>query len=237
MRKIINVATLVCYLWPWMIRSTGTLLGKQLILIQVTWGRKRRLIYLHPDLLVFTDLLIMSCGHILGIHVMSRGRRHISRGNKNVCNIMSLGYEIHILLLYYFKGNASKLVLKSLVHELPNCRCIASRTTYISVWRLLILINSLQEGDIEFIWSVCGPNELGLKRCIRTYLDDLISIYVHILCIFRRYKREQKIVFKTLKKRETLSKRETIQLLHDGSENERSPWENKKRSWHLGCGT
>jgi hypothetical protein len=147
MRKKINVATLVCYLWPWMIQSTGTLLGKQLILIQVTWGRKGRLIDLHPDLLVFTDPPIMSCGHILGIHMMLRGRRHVSRGIENACNIMSLGYEIDILLLFYFKGNASKLALKNLVYELPNCRCIASRTTYLSVWRLLILVNSLQERD------------------------------------------------------------------------------------------
>jgi hypothetical protein len=42
----------------------------------------------------------MSCGYILGIHVMSRGRKCVSRGIKNVCNIMSLGYEIHILLLF-----------------------------------------------------------------------------------------------------------------------------------------
>jgi hypothetical protein len=102
---------------------------------------------------------------------------------------------------YCFKGNASKLTLKSLVYELPNCRCIASRTTYLSVWRLLILINSLQEEDVEFIWSLCGPNELGLKMFIRTYSDDFISIYVHILCIFSRYRREQKRVFKTFKER------------------------------------
>jgi hypothetical protein len=92
-----------------MIRSTGTLLGKQLILIQVTRGRKGRLIDLHPDLPIFTDPSIMSCGHILGIHVMSRGRRHISRGIENACNTISLGYEIHILLLFYFKGNVSRL--------------------------------------------------------------------------------------------------------------------------------
>jgi hypothetical protein len=61
--------------------------------------------------------------------------------------------------------------------------------------------------NVEFIWSVCGPNELWLKRCIHTYSDDLISIYVHILCIFRRYGREQKIVFKTFKER----KRDIIQ--------------------------
>jgi hypothetical protein len=75
----------------------------------------------------------MSCGHILRIHVTSRGRRHISRGIENACNIMSLGYQIHILLLFYFKRNASKLALKSLVYELPNCRCIISRTTYLPV--------------------------------------------------------------------------------------------------------
>jgi hypothetical protein len=111
-----------------MIRSTRSLLGMKLILIQVTWGWKWRLIDLNRDLLVFTDPPIMSCGHILGIHVMSRGRSHVSRGIENACNIMSLGYEIHILLLFYFKWNASKLVLKSLVYEIPNCRCIASRT-------------------------------------------------------------------------------------------------------------
>jgi hypothetical protein len=33
---------------------------------------------LHLDLLVFTDLPIMSCGHILEIHVMSRVRRYVS---------------------------------------------------------------------------------------------------------------------------------------------------------------
>jgi hypothetical protein len=62
--------------------------------------RKWRMIDLHPDLLVFTNPSIMSCGHILRIHVMSRGRRHVSRGIENACNIMSLGYEIHILLLF-----------------------------------------------------------------------------------------------------------------------------------------
>jgi hypothetical protein len=36
------------------------------------------LIDLHLDLLVFTDPPIMLCGHILGIHVMLRGRRHVS---------------------------------------------------------------------------------------------------------------------------------------------------------------
>jgi hypothetical protein len=102
---------------------------------------------------------------------------------------------------YYFKGNVSRLVLKSLVYELPNCMCIASRTTYLSVWKFLILINSLKERDVEFIWSICGPNKLGLKRCIHTYSDDLIFIYVYILGIFRRYRREQKIVFKTFKER------------------------------------
>jgi hypothetical protein len=58
------------------------------------------LINLHPDLLVFTDPPVVSCGHILGIHVMSRGRRYVSRGIENACNIMSLGHEIHILLLF-----------------------------------------------------------------------------------------------------------------------------------------
>jgi hypothetical protein len=99
-------------------------------------------------------------------------------------------WDTYIIII--LKGIASRLVLKSLVYELLNCRCIASRTTYLSVWRLLILVNSFQEGDVEFIWSVCEPNELRLKMCIRTYSDDLISIYVYILCIFRRYKRNTK---------------------------------------------
>jgi hypothetical protein len=70
------------------------------------------LIDLHPNLLVFIDPPIMSCGHILGIHVMSRGRSHVSRGVKNVCNIISLGYEIHIiiLLLFYFEVNVFRLI-------------------------------------------------------------------------------------------------------------------------------
>jgi hypothetical protein len=38
-------------------------------------------------------------------------------------------------------------------------------------------------------------------------IQMIISIYVHILCIFRRYRREQKIVFKTFKER----KRDIIQ--------------------------
>jgi hypothetical protein len=58
------------------------------------------LIDLHLDLLVFTDLSVMLCGHILGIHVMSRGKRYVSRAIENACNIMSVGYEIHILLLF-----------------------------------------------------------------------------------------------------------------------------------------
>jgi hypothetical protein len=124
-----------------------TLLEKQLILIQVTWGRKRRLINLHPDLLVFMDPSIILCGHILGIHMMSRGRRHVSRGVENVCNIMNLGYEY--IYYYYFILNGMSLdwLEINLVYELLNCRCIASRTTYLSVWRLLILINNLQERD------------------------------------------------------------------------------------------
>jgi hypothetical protein len=38
--------------------------------------------------------------------------------------------------------------------------------------------------SVEFIWFERGLNELKMKRCIRIYSDDLISIYVHILCIF-----------------------------------------------------
>jgi hypothetical protein len=93
---------------------------------------------------------------------------------------------------YYFilKGMSLNWLEISLVYELPNYRCIASRTTYLSVWRLLILINSLQEGDVKFIWSVCGPNELELKRCICTPIGWKcvftpiqacdISIYIYI---------------------------------------------------------
>jgi hypothetical protein len=182
MRKKINVAILVCYIWPWMIRSIGTLLGKQLILIQVTWGRKGKLIDLYCDLLVFTDPPIIPCGHILGIHVMSIGRRHVSRGIKNACNIMSLGYEIHILLLFYFKGNVSKLDLKSLVYELPNYRCITSRTTYLSVWRLLILVNSLQEGDC-WIWDNIGPDaalyEFFLEKVHLHLFKHITSLFIY----------------------------------------------------------
>jgi hypothetical protein len=43
--------------------------------------------------------------------MMSRGRGHVSRGVENVCNIINLGYEIYILLLFYFKGNVFKLTL------------------------------------------------------------------------------------------------------------------------------
>jgi hypothetical protein len=48
------------------------------------------------------------------------------------------------------------------------------------------------ERSVEFIWFLCGPNELELKKCIRIYSDDRISIYVHILCIFSRYRRDTK---------------------------------------------
>jgi hypothetical protein len=74
---------------------------------------------------------------------------------------------------------------------------------------------------VEFIWSVCGWNELELKKCIHTYSDDLISIYVHILCIFRTYKREQKIVFKTFKER-------NIDIIQEG-DNSVPPW--RKWEW------
>jgi hypothetical protein len=149
----------------------------------VTWGRKGRLIDLHRDLLVFTDPSIMSCGHILGIHVMSRGRRHVSRGIENACNIMSLGYEIHILLLFYFKGNASKLTLKSLIYELPNYRCIANRTTYLSVWRLLFLVNSLQEGD-RWIWDNIGPYA-ALYDCFLEKVHPHLFKHITSLFIYR----------------------------------------------------
>jgi hypothetical protein len=82
------------------------------------------LIDLHPDLLIFMDLSIMLCGHRLEIYVMSRGRRFISRWVKNDCNIMSLKYETHILLLLYFKENVLDWFEISLVYELPNCKCI-----------------------------------------------------------------------------------------------------------------
>jgi hypothetical protein len=80
---------------------------------------------------------------------------------------------------------------------------------------------------VEFIWFICGSNRLGLKRYTCTYSYDLISIYVHVLCIFIRYSREQKRVFRTLKKRVTPSKREMVQFLHDESENERFLCENR----------
>jgi hypothetical protein len=164
-----------------LIRSTGTLLGNQLILIQVTWGQKGSLIDLHLDLFVFTDSPIMSCGHIMRIHVMSRWRRHVSRGIKNTYNIMSLGYEIYILL-FYFKEKASKLALKSLVYELPNCRCIASRTTYLSVWRLLIFVNSLQEGDC-WIWDNIGldaaPYECFLEKVHPHLFKHITSLLIY----------------------------------------------------------
>jgi hypothetical protein len=51
----------------------------------------------------------MSCGHILGVHVMSRERRYVSQGVENACDIISLRYEIYILLLFYFKGIVSRL--------------------------------------------------------------------------------------------------------------------------------
>jgi hypothetical protein len=94
----------------------------------------------------------------------ARGRRHVSRGIENVCNIISLGYEIHILLLFYFKGNASKLVLKSLVYELPNCRCIVS----------------LQEGDC-WIWDNIRP-DAALYEC---FLEKVHShLFKHITSLF-----------------------------------------------------
>jgi hypothetical protein len=79
---------------------------------------KGMLIDLYFNLFVFTDLSIMSYEHRLRIHMMLRGRKHIFRGIENACNIISLWYEIHILLLFYFKGNASRLTLKILVYEL-----------------------------------------------------------------------------------------------------------------------
>jgi hypothetical protein len=63
-------------------------------------------------------------------------------------------------------------------------------TQNINLQSLLIIdYNNFHKLNVEFKWSVCGPNELGVKRYIHTYSDDLISIYVYILCIFRRYKR------------------------------------------------
>jgi hypothetical protein len=103
---------------------------------------------------------------------------------------------------YCFKGNDSRLALKSLVYELPNCRCIASRTTYLSVWRLLILINNLQEWDVEFIWSVCGPDmNLGWKGAFAS-IQMISSLFMFIYCVYLEDTEEnRKIVFKTFNER------------------------------------
>lgn len=58
-RKEINVATLVCYLWLRLIRSNGTLLGKQLVLIWMTWGRKEGKLSCTMHVFVFMDPPIM----------------------------------------------------------------------------------------------------------------------------------------------------------------------------------
>jgi hypothetical protein len=88
------------------------------------------LIDLHPNLLVFTDPPIISRGHILGIHVMSRGRRHVSRGVENVCNIISLYIYIYNFILKRMSLDCLEI---SLIYELPNYRCIAGRMTFLSV--------------------------------------------------------------------------------------------------------
>jgi hypothetical protein len=127
---------------------------------------------------------------------------------------------------YYFilKGMSLNWLEISLVYELPNCRCITSRMTYLLVWRLLILINSLQKRDVKFIWSVCGPNELRLKRCIRTPIGWKgvfahiqacdISIYMDWCSVSVCEKQHDRT--KTLKEKERISsKREMVQFLHD----------------------
>jgi hypothetical protein len=70
---------------------------------------------------------------------------YFSRGQKCLQYHEPRVWDTYIIII--IKGNVSRLVLKNLVYKLPNCRCIAGRTTYLSVWRLVIFINSLQEGD------------------------------------------------------------------------------------------
>jgi hypothetical protein len=100
--------------------------------------------------------------------------------------------KVKILMLTLFTLN---LILKELCLITPVYWLLYS-IYWLSIQQICFII------VVEFIWSVCGPNELGLKRYIHTYSDDFISIYVHILCIFRIYRREQKIVFKTFKEKE-----------------------------------
>ena len=90
----------------------------------------------------------------LGIHVSSRGRKHVSNGIENVSSSTksnSWGIDAHI----FKRVDVSKLALTGLVYELPTCRCIAGRTTYLPVWSLMTLVYSLvyslQEGDCR-IW-------------------------------------------------------------------------------------
>ena len=86
----------------------------------------------------------------LGIHVSSRGRKHVSNGIENVSSSTksnSWGIDAHI----FKRVDVSKLALTGLVYELPTCRCIAGRTTYLPVWSLMTLVYSLQEGDCRII--------------------------------------------------------------------------------------
>ena len=86
----------------------------------------------------------------LGIHVSSRGRKHVSNGIENVLSSTKsnfLGIDTHNIYMFFKRVDVSKLALTGLVYELPKCRCIAGRTTYLPVWSLTTLVNSLQEGD------------------------------------------------------------------------------------------
>ena len=57
------------------------------------------------------------------------------------------------MFVCFKRVDVSKLALTGLVYELPSCRCIASRTTYLPVWSLMTFVNSLQEGDC---WKLGG---------------------------------------------------------------------------------
>ena len=86
----------------------------------------------------------------LGIHVSSRGRKHVSNWIENVSSSTksnSWGIDTHNIFICFKRVDVSKLDLTGLVYELPKCRCIAGRTTYLPVWSLTTLVNSLQEGD------------------------------------------------------------------------------------------
>ena len=87
----------------------------------------------------------------LGINVSSRKKKPVSNGIENVSSSTksnSWGIDAHIFKMV----DVSKLALTGLVYELPTCRCITGRTTYLPVWSLMTLVYSLQEGDCRIIW-------------------------------------------------------------------------------------